>query len=72
MSGDKNIDKKDEDFIKPFMKDGKINVPIETMMFPHDLLKEKLELLEQNKTLCFKIDPGIAGWCATCKVNEYS
>ena len=39
------------------------------MMIPTESLHQLNDLIRQNKTYCFKIDPGVAGWCATCKVR---
>ena len=78
MNYNKSLSVDDRNFIEPFLKnktntDGNkttIVVPTETIMFPTELLNEKLSLLEKIKSHCFRIDPGAFGWCATCKVSK--
>ena len=39
------------------------------MLLPTDSIKELNDLIRHNNTHCFGIDPGVAGWCATCRVR---
>ena len=77
MNYNKSLSIDDRNFIEPFLENKTstegnkttIVVPTETIMFPTELMNEKLAVLEQIKTHCFRIDPGKFGWCATCKVS---
>ena len=63
------MDKIDLKYIEQFLINGTIKEPTESMMIPTDSLKEINDLIKQNRTHCFKIEPGLAGWCATCRVR---
>ena len=69
MTGYEELDEKDKQFIKQFLENGTVKEPTESMMIPTESLHQLNDLIRQNKTYCFKIDPGVAGWCATCKVR---
>lgn len=69
MLANETIEENDRKFIEQFLKNGTIKDPTESMFLPTDSLKELTDQIEKNKTNCFKIDPGMAGWCATCKVR---
>ena len=69
MLANETIEDNDRKFIQHFLKNGTIKDPTESMFLPTDSLTELTEQIEKNKTNCFKIDPGMAGWCATCKVR---
>ena len=64
------MDKIDRLFIEQFKtKNGSIKEPTESMMLPTDALTELDNILKKNSTYCFRVDEGVAGWCATCKVG---
>ena len=55
----------DETFVKQFLN----STPTESVLIPTRVLSGLAHSLRQNKTYCFKTDPGPWGWCATCKVE---
>ena len=55
----------DEAFVKQFLN----STPTESVLIPTPVLSGLAQSLRQNKTYCFKTDPGPWGWCATCKVT---
>ena len=61
----------DEKFVGQFLINGTVRQPIESMMIPTASIKELTENIRNNKTYCFKTDPGPFGWCATCKGIQY-
>ena len=64
------MDKIDRLFIEQFKtKAGSIKEPTESMMLPTDALTELDNILKKNSTYCFRLDEGVAGGCATCKVG---
>ena len=56
----------DETFVKQFLN----STPTESVLIPTRELSGLAQSLRQNKTYCFKTDPGPWGWCATCKVTS--
>ena len=69
MGSNETIRERDKKFIEQFLKNGTVMEPTESMLLPTDSIKELNDLIRQNNTHCFGIDPGVAGWCATCKVR---
>ena len=69
MNTTEKLDKIDLKYIEQFLINGTIKEPTESMMIPTDSLAELTDLIKQNRTHCFKIEPGLAGWCATCRVR---
>ena len=61
------IEDLDESFVGQFLINGTVRQPIESMMIPTASIKQLTENIRNNKTYCFKTDPGPFGWCATCK-----
>jgi len=52
-------------------KNGKVKPlnPTESILLPTYYLKKSNDLIRRKKTHCFRIDPGVAGWCATCRAD---
>ena len=69
MGSNETIRERDKKFIEQFLKNGTVVEPTESMLLPTDSIKELNDLIRQNKTHCFRTDPGVAGWCATCRVR---
>ena len=61
------IEDLDESFVGHFLINGSVRQPIESMMIPTASIQKLTENIRNNKTYCFKTDPGPFGWCATCK-----
>ena len=62
----------DEKFVGQFLINGTVRQPIESMMIPTASIKELTENIRNNKTYCFKTDPGPFGWCTTCKGKTFN
>ena len=69
MGSNETIRERDKKFMEQFLKNGTVMEPTESMLLPTDSIKELNDLIRQNNTHCFGIDPGVAGWCATCRVR---
>ena len=54
--------------MEKFLVNGTVREPTESMILPTASLKRLDDLILQNRTHCFKTSPGVAGWCATCRV----
>ena len=66
----RTLDESDKIFIENFLKNGTVMKPTESKLLPTDSIKEFNDLIRHNNnTHCFGIDPGVAGWCATCRVR---
>ena len=70
MGSNETIRERDKKFIEQFLKNGTVVEPTESMLFPTEGVRELNSLIRQNKTYCFRTDPGVAGWCATCRVSR--
>ena len=55
-------------FVEQFLLNDSIIVPTEALLIQTDSLNKIVETIKNNKSFCFKTDPGEFGWCATFKV----
>ena len=72
LSDNETLDESDTKFIKQFLMNGTVVEPTESMLLPTDSLKKLNDLIRKNTHFhshCFGINPGVAGWCATCRVR---
>ena len=65
----KQIKSVDNNFMKQFLLNGSIIAPTEALLIKTDSLNKIVETIKNNKSFCFRTDPGEFGWCATCKVS---
>ena len=60
----------DEMFVKQFLKNGNVTTPTESVLISTNEFRALTDSLRENRTYCFKTEPGPWGWCATCKVTS--